>query len=104
MALQTLTSIGSHLFDGPHTSHSTLPSLSGVYLITTLAPNQQHTILDVGESNDIRSRISAHDRVAQWQYHKQSGLYAWVLTVNEAQRMLIEKAHRLAYNPVCGVR
>lgn len=104
MALQTQTSIGSHQFDGPHTNNSTLPSLSGVYLITTLAPNQRHTILDVGESNDIRSRISAHDRTSQWQNHKQNGLYAWVLTANETQRMLIEKAHRLAYNPVCGVQ
>lgn len=104
MALTTQTTLGTHSFDGPHTNNGTLPAISGVYLITTLAQNQRHTIIDVGESNNISDRISNHDRSSQWQQNKQNGLYAWVLAANEAQRMLTEKAHRLAYNPVCGER
>lgn len=104
MTLSTQTSLGTHQFTGPHINNNTIPPSSGVYLITTLAPNQNHTILDVGESNNIRDRISSHDRTSQWQNHQQNGLYAWVLEANEAQRMLIEQAHRLAYNPVCGIR
>lgn len=103
MALTTTTHLGNHSFAGPHTTNSTLPSLSGVYIITTLAPNQRHTVIDVGESENVRERISSHDRTSQWQQAQQNGLYAWVLAA-EAQRMLIERAHRLAYNPVCGVR
>lgn len=104
MALQTQTSLGAHQFDGPHSNNDTLPAVSGVYIITTLAPNQRHTVIDVGESYNIKDRISNHDRAQQWQGNVQNGLYAWVLPANEVQRMLIEKAHRLAYNPVCGDR
>lgn len=104
MALRTNTHLGDHLFAGPHTTNSTLPSVSGVYVITTLAPNQQHTVIDVGESEDVRGRISNHDRSGQWQQARQNGLYAWVLAAEEAPRMLLERAHRLAYNPVCGAR
>ena len=104
MTLRTTTHLGNHLFVGPHTTNSTLPSISGVYIITTLAPNQQHSVIDVGESENVRERISSHDRTSQWQGAQQNGLYAWVLAVEETPRMLIERAHRLAYNPVCGVR
>jgi hypothetical protein len=104
MALNTQTTLGSHQFDGPHTANETLPTVSGVYIITTLAANQRHTIIDVGESQDIKHRISNHDRTGQWLNHRQNGLFAWTLPANEFQRMLIEKAHRLAYSPVCGDR
>jgi hypothetical protein len=104
MALTTQTPLGTHSFDGPHTNNNTLPPISGVYLVTTLAHNRRHTIIDVGESQNIYDRISNHDRSSQWQQHKQNGLYAWVLAANDAQRMLIERAHRIAYNPVCGDR
>ena len=104
MALKTTTYLGDHLFAGPHTSNSTLPSVSGVYVITTLTANQQHTVIDVGESENVRERVSNHDRSSQWQEAQQNGLYAWVLEAEEAPRMLVEQAHRLAYNPVCGVR
>lgn len=104
MTLQTQTALGSHQFDGPHTTNSTLPSMSGAYLITTITPSNQHAIIDVGESHNIQNRISNHDRTAQWKSNIQNGLHAWVLTANESERMLIEKAHRLVYNPVCGER
>lgn len=104
MALNTQTSLGDHQFDGPHINNNTLPAVSGVYLITTIAPNNRHTIIDVGESSNVRDRISNHDRSNQWRSNIQQGLYAWVLVADEAQRMMIEKSHRFAYNPVCGVR
>ena len=104
MALKTTTHLGDHLFAGPHTSNSTLPSISGVYIITTLTPNQQHTVIDVGESENVRERISSHDRSRQWLNAQQNGLYAWVLVAEEAPRMIVEQAHRLTYKPICGVR
>lgn len=102
MALQTKTPLGMHQFHGPHATNGTLPPISGVYLITTITSNERHTIIDVGESRNIKHRISNHDRIDQWQKNAQTGLHAWVLAANEAQRMLIEKAHRLTYKPVCG--
>ncbi len=104
MALQTQTSLGAHQFNGPHTNNNTIPAVSGVYIITTLAPNQKYTVIDVGESHNIKDRVSSHDRSEQWRNHIQTGLHAWVLGASEAERMLIEKAHRIAYNPACGMR
>ncbi len=102
--LQTQTTLGIHQFYGPHTNNNTLPERSGVYIITTITPSQQHLVIDVGESHNIKNRISNHDRTPQWKNNIQNGLHAWVLVANESQRMLIEKEHRLAYNPVCGDR
>jgi excinuclease UvrABC nuclease subunit len=104
MTLNTQTHLGDHHFTGPFASNEQIPSQSGVYLITTLAPNQRHTIIDVGESQNVHDRIRNHDRTPQWQRNQQHGLFAWVLSANELQRMVIEKAHRLAYAPVCGDR
>lgn len=107
MALDTQTSLGAHRFDGPYTHTSQLPAASGVYLITTLphiGPTNQYTIIDVGESGNIQNRIANHDRSPQWKSHEQNGVHAWVLLGTEAQRMLIERAHRIAYNPICGNR
>ncbi|HEV7951757.1 MAG TPA: hypothetical protein VGO98_00050 [Candidatus Saccharimonadales bacterium] len=104
MALNTNTHLGVHQFTGPVTNTSYLPALSGVYLIATIAPNGQHTVIDVGESHNLQHRIKNHDRAPQWQRNMQNGLYAWTYLANEFERMNIEKAHRIAYNPVCGER
>ncbi|MBI5357386.1 GIY-YIG nuclease family protein [Candidatus Saccharibacteria bacterium] len=104
MTITTKTTLGSHVFTGPHTSNGTLPVASGVYIITTLAQNSRNTIIDIGESESIKDRISNHDRTAQWRQNAINGLYVWVFLANESQRMLVERAHRIAYRPVCGDR
>lgn len=104
MALNTKTHLGNHQFIGPHTKNQTLPSQSGVYIITTLAQNGKHTVLDVGESSNIAQRIPSHDRMNQWERVANDGFHVWTLLANATQRVLIEQAHRLAYNPVCGER
>lgn len=104
MALTTKTYLGEHLFDGPYTIIEKLPDISGVYIITTLNMEKQHLVIDVGESEKIKTRISSHDRSDQWQNNAIDGIFAWILPSNEAQRMIIENAHRLTYNPICGDR
>ncbi len=103
MALNTKTHLGTHQFAGPHGDANSLPMKSGVYIITRLI-NNQHEVIDVGESGSIAQRIPNHDRMRQWQEIANNGFYVWVLLATESERMLIEKAHRLAYNPVCGDR
>lgn len=103
MALNTKTNLGNHQFTGPHRDASSLPALSGVYIITRLV-NNQHEIIDVGESSNIAQRIPSHDRMNQWERVANDGFHVWTLLANATQRMLIEQAHRLAYNPVCGER
>lgn len=104
MSLTTQSHLGQHIFQGPFTYNAQLAALSGVYLITTLADNGLHTILDVGESHNIHERISRHDRTQQWRNHAINGIYAWVLHCDEQMRMTVESALRLAYQPVCGDR
>lgn len=103
MALTTQTLLGSHQFHGPHRNAASLPNASGVYLITRLV-NGIHEIIDVGESHDVSRRIPNHDRMNQWDRVSGNAFHVWTLIANEASRMSIEKAHRIAYNPICGVR
>lgn len=103
MTLSTQTQLGAHLFSGPHLNASSLPSFSGVYLITRLV-NSQHEVIDVGESASIAQRIPNHDRMYQWNQVSGNAFHVWTLLADEVNRMMIEKAHRLAYNPVCGER
>lgn len=103
MALTTQTQIGFHEFHGPHHNAVSLPNGSGVYIITRLV-NNQHEVIDVGESGSIAQRIPNHDRTSQWERVASNGFHVWTLLADETQRMLIEKAHRLAYNPICGER
>lgn len=104
MPLTTQTHLGNHIFHGPYTANDQLATVSGVYIITTATANGQHTVIDVGESEDIKTRITNHDRTSQWRANAQNGLFAWILPSDEELRMTIEQAHRLAYQPVCGVR
>lgn len=103
MALNTKTGLGEHQFNGPHGNVDELPVNSGVYLITRSVA-RGHEIIDVGESHDIASRIRSHDRMDQWQRASGGAFYVWTLLADNVQRMSIEKAHRIAYKPVCGVR
>lgn len=103
MTLQTQTHLGLHHFNGPHPNANVLPGRSGVYIITQLV-NGIHEVIDVGESSNIAERIPGHDRMYQWEQVALNGFHVWTLFANETDRMLIERAHRLAYNPVCGVR
>lgn len=103
MSLRTTTQIGELIFIGPHANASALPTQSGVYLITRLL-NNGHEIIDVGESHNISERIQNHDRMDQWKSVSQNSFYIWTILADENQRMIIERAHRLTYNPVCGDR
>lgn len=103
MALTTQTQLGMHQFNGPHQNASSLPAQSGVYIITRLV-NGAYQIIDVGESHNIAERIPSHDRMTQWNSVSGNAFHVWTLLADEANRMLIEKAHRLAYAPVCGER
>lgn len=103
MALTTQTNLGGHQFYGPHPNATSLPARSGVYIITRLVDGA-HEIIDVGESGNIANRIPSHERMDQWNRASDNAFHVWTLLADEAQRMLIESAHRLSYNPVCGER
>lgn len=102
--MYTQTTLGQHQFDGPHSHIAGLLQRSGVYIITTLLPNGNHQVIDVGESGNVQDRVANHDRAQSWQQHAVNGLYASAHYCDEVTRMLLEQAVRLAYNPLCGTR
>jgi hypothetical protein len=91
-------------FDGPHEATAKTSAKSGAYVVTTKNPDGRHKVLDAGESEDVRTRLSNHDRVDCWENHKLTGLYFSAYYCNETDRMALEKAVRSAYSPACGDR
>ena len=104
MTLTVKTRKISYAFDGPYKSPSSLSRKSGVYLISTVARGGRHEVIDIGESADVNDRVSNHDRSADWQKHKQSGLYCSAYYCNEKTRISIETELRTEYKPPCGKR
>ena len=104
MTLTVQTSADSYDFEGPYTSIDRLRSQSGVYVITTKVPDGTHNIIDVGESANIRNRVSNHDRLSEWSRFNKSDIYASVYYCDEANRMAIERAVRERFAPPCGDR
>lgn len=103
MSLTVRAGTAAYQFDGPHTNVSGLAKASGVYVITTVV-NGLHKIIDAGESHDIQTRVSNHDRSNSWQKHTVDTLYASALYCNETTRMTVESQIRQLHNPPCGIR
>lgn len=101
----TLTLNGTnYVAEGPYGSENDLKEQSGVYIITTKDMNGNHNVIDIGESENIKDRVSNHDRGSCWSRNKNSGLFASVIYCNEQKRMQIESELRNTYTPVCGIR
>jgi hypothetical protein len=100
-----MITLAGYSFEGPFSHTWQLKSQSGVYAILTPS-GQGVSVLDVGESGNVRQRIENHDRKSCWSRYANSGniLYAVYYTPgqSEAQRQRIEKAIRDAYEPPCG--
>jgi len=76
-----------------------------VYIITgTNNPGDLHSVVDVGEAQNVKNRVSTHDRTSCWNSRGFKTLYASVIYCNEQQRMLIERQLRNILNPPCGER
>jgi hypothetical protein len=96
--------IGGHNFEGPYDDVAYLRNASGVYVILGHRQYGNPVVVDVGESGDIRARVSAHDRRNEWVRQGHRRLTVAALYVNEFMRMTIERHLRLFYRPPCGIR
>ena len=93
-------------FEGPYTDPHRIPAEAGIY-----APLDQQAggyyVVDVGESADIRARVSTHDRAQSWVRNSTGALGVWIYLMprsSEAQRRDIEGRIRAQYRPPCGDR
>ncbi|RLC51138.1 MAG: hypothetical protein DRI23_05640 [Candidatus Cloacimonadota bacterium] len=98
--------IGIYNFDGQYTNTNSLKDKSGVYVILC-EKNKEYSVIDIGESANVKTRIESHDRADCWSKECNGNLAAAVLyTPNSGQagRREIEQKLREEYNPSCGKR
>ncbi len=96
--------IGSYNFDGPHQNTAMLWNQSGVYAILGSNGNNSWSVVDIGESYDVRTRVENHDRAFCWRSRGYQALTVAAYYVPEWQRLLIERELRAQYQPPCGDR
>jgi hypothetical protein len=88
-------------FDGPFMTSNFLKDQSGVYVILR-SENSSYSIIDVGESENVKSRVSNHDRFDCWQSNRAS--HCCVYYAKEIERLSIEKEIRNNYPGIpCGL-
>ena len=89
----------NYSFKGPFQLRTEFNEVAGVYIITTLG----NKVVDVGETDNLKERISSHDRKPCWT--RNMGCMLWFYGERRSEeRLTIEKNIRDSYNPVCGVR
>ncbi|MGE4296476.1 MAG: hypothetical protein AB7E47_00485 [Desulfovibrionaceae bacterium] len=104
----SITFCKKYTAEGPYTSTESLEDRSGVYIILTRAKStDKWTVIDVGESHELKTRVENHDRGDCWKRHSKGTIgCAPYYTPNKQQpgRKEIEQEIRDEYGPVCGER
>ena len=97
--------ISQYSFDGPFVSADELEDRSGVYVIWCKT-EQGYSLLDVGESAEVKSRVESHERVSCWEENCQGTLaYGAYYTPRKQQpgRRAIELRIRIEHGGLpCG--
>lgn len=95
--------ISGYSFNGPY-SQTGAPQVAGVYVIGS-SQGGKVRIIDVGESGDVGTRLSSHERQDCWQRNCSGSPLVYVHEEAGAdRRRTIESAIRAQYNPACGER
>jgi len=94
--------ISGYVFEGPYESTELIKDESGVYVILCQKKDNVPTVIDIGESSEIKTRIDNHDRIKCWGDNCSFTICIAVYYTTEIQRMLIEKQLREEYEPPCG--
>jgi hypothetical protein len=83
---------------------------AAVYVILCVAQGGNSTVLDVGQSGEVGSRVDDHDRRSCWIKECPSG-NIWVCVhlmpsdrYTKEDRLALERTLRQQYQPPCGQR
>lgn len=94
-------------FEGAFKSPDSLKSKSGVYVIWC-EKEGNWTVLDVGESANVKERVKNHHRADCWAQNCSSGTIYYSATYTPSlqpeERIKIEQKIRNLANPICGNR
>jgi hypothetical protein len=93
-------------FEGAWSDPENLESRSGVYVVWCRS-GEIWTVLDVGESQDVKDRILNHDRSDFWSRYCNGTIYysaTYTPNLQQTGRQEIEQYIRNQTNPPCGNR
>ena len=93
-------------FDGAYPSSESLQSRAGIYVIWCKT-GEQWTVLDIGETTDVKERVSNHDRADCWARHCSGKIYysaTYTPNLQQSGRIAIEQRLRDLTDPPCGRR
>ena len=93
-------------FEGPFDSCNLVNDVAGVYVILCLT-GRDYTVMDIGESTKLYTRLSSHDRDGCWRSHCSGELFVAVLYTqgrSDLERRKIEEELRDQFTPPCGKR
>lgn len=105
--VQSSITIEGHRFEGPYTDTSRLKDQAGVYVILDRRADGRWHVIDVGESEQVKTRVESHDRKDCWERHRQGTLGVAVVYTpgwTAAQRRALESRIRQTYSSPCGDR
>lgn len=91
-------------FDGAYISADYLESSQGVYVIWCRCENEW-TVLDVGESDNVREQIKNHERKSCWEKHCPCEIYysaTYTRNLSQSKRTDIKQEIRNKTDPPCG--
>jgi len=110
MAEAVTVPIGGREFSCVGLADADFADVAAVYVILCVGEGGTWTVLDVGQSGEVGSRIDAHDRRSCWVRNCTSG-NIWVCVYRmpsnqytKEDRLRFEQALRAQYNPPCGKR
>lgn len=102
--------IGGYPFVCVRLSEADSSDVAAVYVILCVAATGSWTVLDLGQTGRLGSRIDEHEREECWHRNCPSG-NIWVCVYrmpsdrySEADRVRVETELREKYNPPCGER
>lgn len=110
MADTANVTIGGLSFACVRLANADFADVAAIYVILCVDQNGGWTVLDVGQSGELGTRIDSHDRQGCWSRNCPSG-NIWVCVYcmpsnkyTKEDRMRLEKTLRDQYNPSCGKR
>ena len=96
--------LGGYDFDGPYTSTENLEDRAGVFAAVCLQ-KRRYFVLDVGQSEAVKSCVEDHERQACWRQHCSGKLGVavhYAPGLHQADRTKIEQQLRRQYKPPCN--
>ncbi|RJO61004.1 hypothetical protein C4544_03960 [candidate division WS5 bacterium] len=108
--MSTQVKIGDRTFSCVKLSEANFKDIAAVYVILCVEKGGSWTVLDVGQSGEVGTRINSHDRQSCWESNcTNKNIWVCVYPMPSSQyskddRTQFESFLRKKYNPPCGER